>query len=51
MDGDGLGVTLSDGTVTLRPWSRDDARFWADASANPAIRRYNGHVSAKNGTT
>jgi RimJ/RimL family protein N-acetyltransferase len=40
--GDGLAVTLSDGIVTLRPWSRDDARFWAESSADPAIRRYNG---------
>ena len=39
---DGLVVTLSDGVVTLRPWSRDDARFMAGASADPAIRRYNG---------
>ncbi len=35
-------VTLSDGVVTLRPWTRDDARFFAEASADPAIRRYNG---------
>lgn len=35
-------VTLSEGPVTLRPWSRDDARFMAEASADPAIRRYNG---------
>jgi RimJ/RimL family protein N-acetyltransferase len=35
-------VTLSDGQVTLRPWSKDDARFMAEASADPAIRRYNG---------
>jgi RimJ/RimL family protein N-acetyltransferase len=35
-------VTLSDGVVTLRPWSRDDARFMAEAHADPAIRRYNG---------
>ena len=35
-------VTLSDGVVTLRPWSRDDAAFMAEASADPAIRRYNG---------
>jgi RimJ/RimL family protein N-acetyltransferase len=33
-------VTLTDGVVTLRPWSRDDAWFIADASADPAIRRY-----------
>jgi RimJ/RimL family protein N-acetyltransferase len=36
------GVTLSDGLVTLRAWSRDDARFMADTSADPGIRRYNG---------
>ena len=35
-------VTLSDGVVTLRPWSRDDAWFMAEAQADPAIRRYNG---------
>ncbi|MEO6512319.1 MAG: GNAT family protein [Nocardioides sp.] len=35
-------VTLSDGRVTLRPWSRQDAPFMAVASADPAIRRYNG---------
>ncbi|HEY3529443.1 MAG TPA: GNAT family protein [Nocardioides sp.] len=35
-------MTLSDGRVTLRPWSKDDARFMAEASADPAIRRYNG---------
>ncbi len=40
--GTGRIVTLSDGLVTLRPWSRDDARFMAVASADPAIRRYNG---------
>jgi RimJ/RimL family protein N-acetyltransferase len=37
-----LVVTLSDGVVTLRPWSSDDAGFMAGASADPAIRRYNG---------
>ena len=36
--------TVSDGTVTLRPWSRDDAWFLAKASADPAIRRYNGDL-------
>ena len=41
-DGDGTGVTLSDDRVALRPWSRDDAPFMAAASADPAIRRYNG---------
>ena len=35
-------VTLSDGLVTLRPWSRDDAWFMAEAQVDPAIRRYNG---------
>jgi RimJ/RimL family protein N-acetyltransferase len=33
-------VTLSDDVVTLRPWSRCDAGFIADACADPAIRRY-----------
>jgi RimJ/RimL family protein N-acetyltransferase len=37
-------VVLSDGVVTLRPWSRRDAGFLADSSADPAIRRYNGVV-------
>lgn len=36
------GVTLSDDVVTLRPWTRDDAAFIANASADPAIRRYSG---------
>lgn len=40
-DADGPIVTLSDGVVTLRPWSRDYAGFMAEASADPAIRRYN----------
>ena len=39
---DGPVVTLSDDIVTLRPWSRGDAWFMAEASADPAIRRYNG---------
>jgi RimJ/RimL family protein N-acetyltransferase len=38
----GTEVTLSDGRVALRPWARDDAPFMASASADPAIRRYNG---------
>ncbi len=33
---------LCDGVVTLRPWSRDDAWFMAEAHADPAIQRYNG---------
>ncbi|MDO9443695.1 MAG: GNAT family N-acetyltransferase, partial [Dehalococcoidia bacterium] len=41
-DGDGPVVTLSDDVVTLRPWSRDDAAFMAEAFTDPAIRRYNG---------
>ncbi len=40
--GEGRVATLSDGVVTLRPWSRPDAGFLAEASADPAIRRYNG---------
>ncbi|HEV2797047.1 MAG TPA: GNAT family protein [Nocardioides sp.] len=40
--GDGGLVTLSDGLVVLRPWSREDAPFMAAASADPAVRRYNG---------
>lgn len=40
--GTGPAVTLSDGRVTLRPWSRNDARFMVEATADPAIRRYNG---------
>ncbi|HEY1738773.1 MAG TPA: GNAT family protein [Acidimicrobiia bacterium] len=39
-DADLPGVTLSDGVVTLRLWSSDDAAFIADASTDPAIRRY-----------
>jgi RimJ/RimL family protein N-acetyltransferase len=42
--GAGDDVTLSDEKVTLRPWSRDDAGFLAEASADPAIQRYNGVV-------
>src|SRR5262249_60198200 len=40
--GEGPIVTLSDDVVTLRPWSRPDAAFMAQASADPGIRRYNG---------
>jgi RimJ/RimL family protein N-acetyltransferase len=39
--GNDPSVTLSDGQVTLRPWSKEDAQFIAEASADPAIRRYN----------
>ena len=35
-------MILSDDVVTLRPWSKDDAAFMAEAFADPAIRRYNG---------
>jgi RimJ/RimL family protein N-acetyltransferase len=35
-------VTLADTVVTLRPWSRSDAGFMAEASSDPAIQRYNG---------
>lgn len=42
MTEDSPDVTLSDGAVTLRPWSRADAWFMAEAHADPAIRRYNG---------
>lgn len=41
-DAGGAVVTLTDGLVTLRPWSSDDAGFMAEACADPAIRRYNG---------
>jgi len=41
LDGSPL-VSLSDGVVTLRPWSGDDAWYMAEAHADPAIRRYNG---------
>jgi RimJ/RimL family protein N-acetyltransferase len=33
-------IVLSDDVVTLRAWSSDDAGFIAEASADPAIRRY-----------
>ena len=42
MGANGPVVALSDGVVTLRPWSRGDAGFMAEACADPAIRRYNG---------
>lgn len=41
-DADDPVVTLSDDVITLRPWSRGDAGFMAEAFADPAIRRYNG---------
>ena len=33
-------VALSDDVVTLRLWTRDDAGFLVNASADPAIQRY-----------
>ncbi len=36
-------MVLSDGRIALRPWTREDAQFLADASADPAIRQYNGN--------
>ena len=39
---DAGSLILSDGVVTLRPWSKDDAGFMAAAFVDPAIRRYNG---------
>jgi RimJ/RimL family protein N-acetyltransferase len=41
-DPENPSTRLSDGVVTLRPWSRDDAAFMAEASADPDIQRYNG---------
>jgi RimJ/RimL family protein N-acetyltransferase len=35
-------MELSDGVVTLRPWSKDDAPFMTAAFADPEIQRYNG---------
>src|SRR5436190_20034846 len=40
-------VILSDGVVTLRPWSKDDAGFMAEAFRDPAIRRYNGVIDRR----
>lgn len=37
-------VTLTDGVVSLRPWSTGDAAVLAEASADPAIQRYNGDL-------
>lgn len=37
-------VTLTDGVVSLRPWSSDDAWFMAEANADPDIQRYNGSL-------
>lgn len=35
-------MTLHDGVILLRPWSRSDARFMWEASKDPLIVRYNG---------
>ncbi len=43
--GDDPVVTLSDDVVTLRPWSRDEAGFIAEACADPAVRRYKAAVA------
>lgn len=37
-------VALSDGVVLLRPWSKHDAGFMAQANTDPLIRRYNGKL-------
>lgn len=37
------GPVLSDGQVVLRPWTSEDALFLVEASADPAIRQYNGN--------
>lgn len=35
-------AVLSDAKIVLRPWTRGDARFLMEASADPAVREYNG---------
>ena len=42
LGGDPSLVTLSDDVVVLRPWTRSEASFIAEASRDPAIERYNG---------
>ncbi len=42
LGGDPSLVTLSDGVVVLRAWTRSEATFIAEASRDPAIERYNG---------
>lgn len=49
LGGDPSLVTLSDDVVVLRPWTRSEASFIAEASRDPGIERYNGpppHSSA-----
>ena len=41
--GSASDVVLSDGRILLRPWTREDAQFLAEAGADPAIREYNGN--------
>ena len=41
LGGDPPVVTLSDDVVLLRPWTRSEASFIAEASKDPAIKRYN----------
>lgn len=36
-------VGLADDLITLRAWTSDDARFMAEAYADPEIQRYNGN--------
>ena len=40
-DGDPPLLTLSDDVVLLRPWTRSEASFIAEASRDPLIERYN----------
>lgn len=35
-------LVLSDGQIVLRSWTHEDAQFLVEASADPAIRQYNG---------
>jgi len=42
LGGDPSLVALSDDVVVLRPWTRSEASFIAEASRDPAIERYNG---------
>ena len=44
LGGDPSLVTLTDDVVVLRPWTRSEASFIAEASRDPAIERYNGPV-------
>jgi RimJ/RimL family protein N-acetyltransferase len=46
-DAEASVITLSDGAVTLRPWSMQDAWFLAVANADPAIRRNNGTLDRR----